>query len=341
MRICFFANLSSHGDWRAVFHNVEFYRHDIEILRGLGHEVIVAGTPRMIDWTADLYFGWWWGHAPFVALPAKLRGKPLVVTGAFDYATCRGELPGLCYLERPLWQRWIIRTILKIADASLFVSRYEFDEVTRNLPVRHAVLAPHAVDADVYRPAPHGPISSDFFFSLSWTSRTNVIRKGVETALRAFAIIAARHPRLRFVQAGKPGDYHETLIALVRDLGIADRVDFVGMISAEDKLRYFRSCIAYVQPTLYEGFGLAIAEAVAAGCPVIASDRGAVPEVAGPDSVLADPRDIGDIARAMDGFVGRPRIYDEELIRHNWIRERYSLSVRTDIIRQTIERVTQ
>jgi glycosyltransferase involved in cell wall biosynthesis len=341
MRICFFANLSAHADWRVVMHNVEFYRHDIEILKALGHDVVIAGKPGMIDWTADLYFAWWWGHAPFVALPAKLRRKPLIVAGVFDYSTCRGELPGLCFLERPYWQQIVMKYMLRLADANLFTSQSEFEEVTSHLPVRNPILAPCAVDVDDYRPAPHEPFYSDFFFSLSWTSRTNVIRKGVANALRAFAMIAGRHPGLRFVQAGKPGDYHDDLVQLVRDLGIADRVDFVGMISAEDKMRYFRTCIAYVQPTLYEGFGLAIAEAVAAGCPIVSSDRGSVSEVAGPDRVLVDPHDVADIAAAMEAFVGHPRAYEDEMVRHEWIHARYALSVRTAIIRQTIEQVTQ
>jgi glycosyltransferase involved in cell wall biosynthesis len=341
MRICFFANLSSHADWRAVFQNVEFYRHDIEILRALGHNVIVAGTPRMIDWTADLYFGWWWGHAPFIALPAKLRRKPLIVAGVFDYATCLGELPGLCFLERPRWQQLVMKSMLRVANANLFTSQSEFEEVTSHLYVRNPILAPCAVDVDGYRPTPHAPITSDYFFSLSWTSRTNVIRKGVENALHAFAIVVASHSNLRFVQAGKPGDHQRALAKLAQTLGIADRVDFVGMISAEDKLRYFRNCIAYVQPTLYEGFGLAIAEAVAAGCPIVSSDRGSVSEVAGPDRVLVDPHNVPDIAAAMEAFVGKPRVYEHEMVRHEWIRARYALSVRTEIIRKAIEQVTR
>jgi len=68
--------MGRHSDWREKFRRVEFYRVDLQLLRELGHDVVEAGSPRDIDWSADLYYGWWWGHAPFLVLPARLRGKP-------------------------------------------------------------------------------------------------------------------------------------------------------------------------------------------------------------------------------------------------------------------------
>ena len=97
MRICFFANMSAHANWREMFERVEFYSVDIKLLRELGHEVVEAGLPSLIDWKADLYYGWWWGHAPFIMLPAKLRRKPIILTGAFDYSTAEPRLTAGIY----------------------------------------------------------------------------------------------------------------------------------------------------------------------------------------------------------------------------------------------------
>lgn len=340
MRICFYANMSGHANWREMFDKVEFYRVDIRLLRELGHDVVLAGRPQDLDLHADLYYCWWWGHAPYPLTLGAIRRRPVIVTGAFDYATCREEIPGMCYLDRPRWQKAVLQGALRFADVNLFISKYEQDEVTANLRVNTPVLAPLAVDTDYYCPQPHESLISDYFFSVSWTSRTNVIRKGIAQTIEAFARIAPEFPRTRLVLAGKPGDYEPNLRALASTLGIAERVEFLGMISDEEKLQHYRRCIAYVQPTLYEGFGLAIAEALATGCHVVSSDRGAVPEVAGEFAKCVDPKNILAISEAMAECVKTPLTAKEAAASHEWIANNYSLGIRRRVLEKVIHRWT-
>lgn len=331
--------MAGHKNWREMFEKVEFYRVDIRLLEELGHKVILAPRIQDIDWGADLFYCWWWGYSVIPVAASLATRKPCVVTGAFDYASCRDELPGFCYLDRPLWKKKIINFVLNYASASLFVSRYEFDEVVSNLRIKNPVLVPHAIDTDFYSPQPHEPFKSDYFFSVSWTSRTNVIRKGVIQTIEAFSRIASDFPHARLVIAGKPGDYESSLRDLARGLGVARRVEFLGMISDEEKLEHYRRCIAYVQPTLYEGFGLAIAEAVACGCPVITSSRGAVPEVVGGFGKCVEPHDIDAIAAEMRARMQEQRIYEDELASHAWIREKYSLDARRECLSRVLSQV--
>src|ERR1043166_3148320 len=212
MRICFFANLSRHANWRELFEKVEFYRVDIQLLRELGYDVAVAGRPSQIDWKCDLYYSWWWGHAPWLAPVAMARGKPLVVTGAFDYSSCRDELPGFCYRDKPLWRKMVLRAMLKIADANLFISRYEFDEVVGNLTVHNPVCLPLAIDAEFYTPGTHAD-DQDYFFTVSLQSTANSIRKGLFSTVEAFARLASDRPEVQLFIAGKPGDATPALIA--------------------------------------------------------------------------------------------------------------------------------
>lgn len=336
MRIQFFANLSRHENWQELFRRVEFYRVDLQLLRELGHEVIETGLPSQIDWSADLYYGWWWGHAPFIMLPAKLRGKPIILTGAFDYATCREELPGASYLDRPWWQRAIMSLMLRMADTNLFISQYEHDEVTSHLRVRRPIALPLAIDTGYYRPGPAMP-ASDFFFAVSLQTRENAIRKGLPQSIEAFARVSRAHPNLRFVIAGKPGDYQDALAKRAERLGVGDKVEFIGMISETEKLDCYHRCIAYVQPTLYEGFGHAIGEAVASGAQVVSASRGAVPEVTGGFARLVDPKDVGAIATAMTACLERPLDEEEKAAQHRWITEQFGLDVRRERLRQIID----
>lgn len=332
MRICFFANMGRHANWREMFDKVEFYRVDIRLLTELGHEVVLAGHPTSLDRRADLYYCWWWGHAPFALALGALRRKPVLVTGAFDYATCREEIPGMCYLDRPRWQQEVLKASLRHASANLFISAYEHDEVTSHLRVNNPVLAPLAVDTRFYRPAPSVSESASggepYFFSVSWTSTTNVIRKGVRQTIEAFARIAPELPGARLKLAGKPGDHHVKLQELVESLGLQHRVDFLGMISDEEKRDHYQRCLAYVQPTLYEGFGLAIAEAIACGSRVVTSDRGAVPEVAGDFATCIPPKDVQAIAAAMLQSAQTPYSMQERDSAHHWIQSKFSLDQR-------------
>lgn len=336
VRICFFANMSAHANWREMFDRVEFYRVDIRILKELGHEVVLSGTPTTLDWKADLYYCWWWGHAPFPLLAAKLRRKPVVVTGAFDYSTCRNEIPGMCYLDKPLWQKAILRTSLLLADRNLFISKAEYNEVVSNLPVRNPVYATLAIDTDYYSPNAQPVQNSDYFFTVTWTSRTNAIRKGLIPTIRAFARFAKDYPHIRLVVAGKHGDYLVQLKDLAQELGVGERVEFVGLISDEEKLHHYRHCLAYVQPTLHEGFGHAIGEAIACGARVITSPRGAVPEVAGTFVDWVQPDEPAEVEAAMRNILKTPSIFEDAILRHRWIVENYSIDARREAIKQVL-----
>ena len=339
MRICFYANMSGHPNWREMFDKIEFYRVDIRLLRELGHDVVLAGRPRDLDRKADLYYCWWWGHSPFALALGALRRKPVIVTGAFDYSTCREEIPGLCYLDRPRWQKAVLRNALRFADANLFISKYEHDEVTENLKVRNPICAPLAVDTGFYIPEKVAESRSDYFFTVCWTAKTNVIRKGVAQTIEAFARIAPEFAGTRLLIAGKPGDYEQDLRVAAERLDVGNRVEFLGMITDEEKLHHYRRCIAYVQPTLYEGFGLAIAEAVASGCQVVTSDRGAVPEVAGGFARCVDPKDVTAIARAMAETKTQSPTDLQRWAGHEWIAANFSLMARRRVLENALRTV--
>ncbi len=304
MRICFFANMTNHANWREMFETVEFYKVDIEILRSLGHEVVLAGDFKSLDKTADLYYCWWWTYAFYPLAQSLMKGRPVIVTGAFDYDTCYKVIPGLSYLDRPFWQKVLMRFALRFATRNLFISECEHKLVTDHLSVNHPILCPLAIDTSYYHPEPEP--AGNYFFTVCWSSPTNAIRKCLDSIVAAFAEVCKTRPDLRLVMAGKKGGHFDTLVALARKAGVEDRIDFVGMISNEEKLRRYRQCVAYVQPTLFEGFGHAIGEAIACGAKVITSSSGAVPEVAGSYARFVTPNDVTELAGAMLELAATP-----------------------------------
>jgi glycosyltransferase involved in cell wall biosynthesis len=83
-------------------------------------------------------------------------------------------------------------------------------------------------------------------------------------------------------------------------------VHHVGYIDSEDLAALFRHAHAFVMPSLYEGFGLPLVEAMSCGCPVIASDRGSLPEIAGAGAQCLDPFDIKGMANALCALLRNP-----------------------------------
>jgi len=127
------------------------------------------------------------------------------------------------------------------------------------------------------------------------------VQKNLETAIAALAQLRATVPDISLGIAGKPLDqgYAERLAALAQDLGVADRVIFLGGRSAAEVADLYRKADAFVFPSLVETFGNPVLEAMASGLPVVCSNAAAMPEVAGEAALLVKPGDTADMAAAI------------------------------------------
>jgi glycosyltransferase involved in cell wall biosynthesis len=131
-------------------------------------------------------------------------------------------------------------------------------------------------------------------------------RKNLPTLLRAFALLVNKQ-QAGLVIAGQLPPRDSPLFPdpcrLVRELGIEGRVIFTGWVPEEDKPALFNGAAAFVFPSLYEGFGLPVAEALACGTPVIASNRSSLPEVVGEGGILVEPTDAKALSEAMEALL--------------------------------------
>jgi glycosyltransferase involved in cell wall biosynthesis len=133
-----------------------------------------------------------------------------------------------------------------------------------------------------------------FLFSVGRLNR----RKNLERVLHAYASLGARGaPSVPLVIGGKP-DYG-VRAPRPRGPAVADGVRWVGFIPDEDLPAFYSGAAAFIYPSLFEGFGLPVLEAMACGAPVVTSDRTALPEVAGDAGLLIDPESVEALADAM------------------------------------------
>ncbi|NOZ50694.1 MAG: glycosyltransferase family 4 protein [Chloroflexi bacterium] len=112
---------------------------------------------------------------------------------------------------------------------------------------------------------------------------------------------------LPLVIGGGKGWYYDTIFARVQALGLADDVHFLGFVPLDRLPWLYNSATLFVYPSLYEGFGLPLAEAMACGIPSITSDCSSLPEVAGDAALCVDPRQLDNLAAAIHDVLGSPQ----------------------------------
>lgn len=115
-------------------------------------------------------------------------------------------------------------------------------------------------------------------------------RRNLGFLLRGFALFRERHgPGFNLVMAGRQNEAErQQLDVMCRELGIEDDVEFLGHVAADRVRALYEGASAFVMPSLHEGFGMVVLEAMAYGVPVIAARAGALPEVIGSAGLLVD-----------------------------------------------------
>jgi glycosyltransferase involved in cell wall biosynthesis len=125
--------------------------------------------------------------------------------------------------------------------------------------------------------------------------------KNHEVLLTAFGMYRAANPDsdLKLVLTGTPGTRRDALMAAANRMGLAQSVLFPGYLTNEDLAVLFYGCTALVFPSLFEGFGMPLLEAMAAGKAILSSNVTSLPEVAGDAALLFDPRKPSEIMQAI------------------------------------------
>lgn len=134
-------------------------------------------------------------------------------------------------------------------------------------------------------------------------------RKNLTLLLEGYHALKNQGTSCRLVIVGKKGWLYEGFFRRLRELGLEDEVIFPGFVPDEDLPALYSAADLFVFPSLYEGFGLPVLEAMACGAPVITSNTSSLPEVAGEAGILIDPNDVGGLVKAMR------HVLDDEALR--------------------------
>jgi glycosyltransferase involved in cell wall biosynthesis len=250
---------------------------------------------------ADVY------HSPLFILP-KIRVTRYVATIHDVIPLVRPELTS------PSFQHFFqsqIPAALRSATHIVTVSEYSRQDCIRQLRIDPSrITAIHEPVHPMFGRKP--PLDSQaairtqglrpgFLLSVGAIDR----RKNLSRLVEAYALFrkrAAEPPPL--VIAGAPNDDGFSLTGDIASAGLEKHVRILGRVSDEMLVHLYSTAVALVFPSLYEGFGLPVVEAMASGTPVIASRVASIPEVAGDAAILVDPANAEEIAAAIGRLVG-------------------------------------
>lgn len=137
-------------------------------------------------------------------------------------------------------------------------------------------------------------------------------RKNLSNLIKAFSEI--KNNEISLVLAGKKGWLYEDILEMPVKLGLKDRVKFIDYVSNEDLPFLYLNALIFTFPSLCEGFGIPLLEAMACGVPVLSSGISSMPEVVGEAGVLVDPYSVVEISKAMQKLIDDEN-YREDLIK--------------------------
>jgi len=126
------------------------------------------------------------------------------------------------------------------------------------------------------------------------------LRKNLESLLKAFSMLLRKIQQITLVATGGMGRKAKEIYQSISNLGLERNIVITGHVSDQDLRQLYAGTRLFVYPSLYEGFGIPILEAMSSGVPVIASNTSSIPEVAGDAAYLIDPYNIGALADAME-----------------------------------------
>jgi glycosyltransferase involved in cell wall biosynthesis len=268
-------------------------------------------------------------HAPHFLLPLA-RPCPAVVTiHDVIYLACKQDMPSLA---GRLYYRGMIKASTRLAERIVTDSEFSKSDIIRYLnadPVKIDVIYP-GVDPTfqpVTEPAQLQSVRAKFRIDSDYILYAGIyrLRKNHAGLLHAFRLFRENGGRAQLVIAGPMNEGEPKLRRLAADLGVAANVVFTGFVGDSDLPALYSGARVYACPSLYEGFGFTVLEAMACGTPVVSSPATSLSEVAGDAAVYSDSNNpeefAGSLHRAFTDAALRNALVDKgrkNLHRFNW-----------------------
>jgi len=196
-------------------------------------------------------------------------------------------------------QKKVARQLSHIVTVSECSKKDIADEFSINLSKFHVV--PNGIASEYFYPVQNASRPEN---SIIVTNSSDTPLKGLRYLLEAVAMVRKKQS-VKLTVIGEPRK-NGSIVRLVAELGIGDIVQFAGRIKNEEFAGYYSNATIAVVPSVYEGFGLPAAEAMACGVPLISTSGGALPEVVGDAGIIVPPADADALAKELIFLLNNP-----------------------------------
>lgn len=219
-------------------------------------------------------------------------------------------------LSKLRWRVYYRRKIPR-SDHLIAISAQVRDDLVERLGVSEdsITVIPHGVSADIYRPTRSGGAFALHGLYVAYAGSAEP-HKNVDRLLEAYARVAREVPELKLLVCGHwLPEQVKRLLRHSSAAGLEGRVKHLGYLSTEDQANLYANAAVFAFPSLREGFGLPILEAMSSGTPVLTSNCGVMSQVAGDAALLVDPMSVESIAQ------GLLRIFTEPGLARNLVEQ--------------------
>ena len=214
-----------------------------------------------------------------------------------------------------IYRRWVLPKVLKRADKIVTVSEYTRKKLINSyhIPSENITVLPNTIDKEWFD-SEKIELKNRKKYVLCVAGEAP--SKNLTRAIEAFSLFSKdnHEQKVTLKIAGVAPQYHKKFYKLASAFGVSESVELLERKSNDELKKLYLECRVFFFPSLFEGFGIPLLEAMASGAPVVCSNRTAVPEVAGEAGLLVDPLSISDMAEAL-GQVMFDDDYSEKLIR--------------------------
>lgn len=282
---------------------------------------------RFAGWIQTLYRDLWWTNielprqvsrtgVDLLHMPANVATAanvcPQVVT-IFDTTVFDGSQGFKVWHQ--VYARAGMRRAARKAAAIVTISRFSRDRIAAvlGIPLDRITVTYCGCDSSFYRLSDHERERErartrleDFILTVG----TVEPRKNLRTLFRAYALMRSRGYQGRLVHAGPSGWKSTGLERLLDELDLRNHVRFLGLVPDEMLVRLYNLASVVAYPSLMEGFGLPVLEAMACGAPVVAATGSSLEEVGGTVPLYVAPMDVEAMADALWRVVSSPTLRD-------------------------------
>ena len=270
--------------WRSVYLKEFLEQDEIQVYHGLSHELPFRRKPEIIKTVVTIH------DLIFLKYPELY---PMI--------------------DRAIYE-WKVKNACKIADKIIAISEQTKQDIMEyyHVPEEKIAVIYQNCDEAFGKPLPKKELDrvmekydlpkNYFLYVGSITERKNVLK-----LVRAFDYLK-KYSDMDMVLVGSGGNHKEQVEQYIKQNNLTKRVKMYHEVPDEDLPALYRQALVFVYPSIYEGFGIPIIEALYSKVPVITTMNGCFPEAAGPGAVYVNPESANDIAQAMENFLLNPNL---------------------------------